>query len=250
MIRSESELVQDKSRCLIHSKDKLIEIKLGGKIIKRCGYGLQEESVCLLGLQIDENLDWKVHIKKVEKKISKGNYLLWRHSNKTSISLKKIIYESFVRCHILYCLPVWGGAKICNLKPLTKLLSKTWSKIGKRHSHTLNRLKKYKILKLEDELKIQESKIIWRWEKKVIPISLSNIIIEKHDNLRGRRFENLITNKKNSIKSCLVLRANKEILDIAKHKTKKALTTAIKKRIFDTKYVFQCIDRNCYICTH
>jgi hypothetical protein len=240
----------DKSRCLIHSKDKLIEIKLGGKIIKRCGYGLQEESVCLLGLQIDENLDWKVHIKKVEKKISKGNYLLWRHSNKTSISLKKIIYESFVRCHILYCLPVWGGAKICNLKPLTKLLSKTWSKIGKRHSHTLNRLKKYKILKLEDELKIQDSKIIWRWEKKVIPISLRNIIIEKHDNLRGRRFENLITNKKNSIKSRLVSRANKEILDIAKHKTKKALTTAIKKRIFDTKYVFQCTDRNCYICTH
>ncbi len=66
---------------------------------------------------------------------------------------------------------------------------------------------------------------------------MSNIIIEKHDNLRGRRFENLITNKKNSIKSCLVLRANKEILDIAKHKTKTALTTAIKKRIFDTKYV-------------
>jgi hypothetical protein len=56
--------------CLIHSKDKLIEIKLGGKIIKRCGYGLQEESVCLLDLQIDENLDWKVHINKVEKKIS------------------------------------------------------------------------------------------------------------------------------------------------------------------------------------
>ncbi len=43
----------DKSRCLIHSKD------------------IQEESVCLLGLQIDENLDWKVHIKKVEKKFQK-----------------------------------------------------------------------------------------------------------------------------------------------------------------------------------
>ncbi len=135
------------------------------------------------------------------------------------------------------------------MKPLTKLLSKTWSKIAKRHSHTLNRLKKYKILKLEDELKIQQSKIIWRWEKKVIPISLSNIIIEKHDNLRGTRFENLITNKKNSIKSHLVSQANKELEDISKHKTKKALITAIKKRIFDTKYVFQCTNRNCYICT-
>jgi hypothetical protein len=143
-----------------------------------------------------------------------------------------------------------GRAKICNLKLLTKLLSKRWLKICKRHSHTLNRLKKYKILKLEDELKIKESKIIWRWEKKVIPVSLSNIVIEKHDNLRGTSLENLITNKKNSIKSLLVSQANKEMLDISKHKTKKALTTAIKKRIFETKYVFQCTDRNCYICTH
>jgi len=81
-----------------------------------------------------------------------------------------------------------------------------------------------------NELKIQESKIIWRREKKVITISLSNIIIEKHDNLRGRRrFENLITNKKNSIESCLVLRANKEILDIAKHKIKKSFNNSYQK---------------------
>jgi hypothetical protein len=54
----------DKSRLLIHSRDKLVNIKLGNKNITRCGYGLQEESVCLLGLNIDENLDWKIHIKR------------------------------------------------------------------------------------------------------------------------------------------------------------------------------------------
>ncbi len=52
--------------------DKLINIKLGNKNIARCGYGLQEESVvCLLGLNIDENLDWKIHVKKVEKRYLK-----------------------------------------------------------------------------------------------------------------------------------------------------------------------------------
>ena len=69
----------DKSRYLIHSKDKLIQIKLGGKNIMRCGYNLQEEGVKLLGITIDENLDWKLHMNNVKKKISKGNYLLWRH---------------------------------------------------------------------------------------------------------------------------------------------------------------------------
>ena len=45
----------EKSRYIIHSKDKLINIKLDNKLITRAGYGLQEESVSLLGLNIDEN---------------------------------------------------------------------------------------------------------------------------------------------------------------------------------------------------
>ncbi len=69
----------DKSRFIVHSRDKLINVKLSGNSVMRCGYGLQEESVKLLGVHIDENLDWKVHITSLQKKIGKGNYLLWRH---------------------------------------------------------------------------------------------------------------------------------------------------------------------------
>jgi hypothetical protein len=101
----------DKSRFIVHSRDKLITLKLDNKIIMRCGNGLQEESVKLLGLHIDEDLSWKFHVNNVFKKISKGNYLLWRHRKKLNIETKKLIYESFVQSHILYCLTVWGGAK-------------------------------------------------------------------------------------------------------------------------------------------
>jgi hypothetical protein len=58
----------DKSRYLIHSKDKLINLKLGNTDVQCCGYGLQEESVRMLGVEIDENLDWIIHTKKVDKK--------------------------------------------------------------------------------------------------------------------------------------------------------------------------------------
>ncbi len=61
----------DKSRYIVHSRDKLINIEMEGRNIMRCGYGLQEESVKLLGVQIDENLDWKVHINSLMKKIGK-----------------------------------------------------------------------------------------------------------------------------------------------------------------------------------
>ena len=57
---------------MIHSRDKLIQIGIGNNLIPKWGYGLQEESVGLLGVRIDENLDQKIHIKQVEKRV-KGN---------------------------------------------------------------------------------------------------------------------------------------------------------------------------------
>ena len=58
----------DKSRFIVHTKDKLNNLKLGNKNIMRCGYNLQEEGVKLLGITIDENLDWKLQTKQVAKK--------------------------------------------------------------------------------------------------------------------------------------------------------------------------------------
>jgi hypothetical protein len=81
----------------------------------RCGYGLQEEGVKFLGVMIDENLDWKLQIANIKKKIGKGNYLLWRYKNKLANIMKKTVYESFIRCHVTYCLAVWGAKKTAAL---------------------------------------------------------------------------------------------------------------------------------------
>jgi len=61
----------DKSRYIIHTKDKLINLKLGGRQIMRCGYNLQEEGVKLLGIIIDENMDWKLQINQVKRKLAR-----------------------------------------------------------------------------------------------------------------------------------------------------------------------------------
>jgi hypothetical protein len=47
-----------------------------------------------------------------------------------NIKLKKVIYESFICCHILYRITIWFGAKQSMLKPLNSVLNKAWSKIG------------------------------------------------------------------------------------------------------------------------
>jgi len=48
--------------------------RLNNRNLMRCGYGLQEEGVKFLGVTIDENLDWKLQVNQVKKKIGKGNY--------------------------------------------------------------------------------------------------------------------------------------------------------------------------------
>ncbi len=237
----------NKSKYLIHSRDKLLELKLNGITLQRSGYGLQEESVKLLGLEIDKNLDWKVHIKSVTKKIGKGNYLLWRHNKKLSLSMKKMVYESFVRCHLLYGITLWGGASPTTLKPLEKVLSKIWSKIGPRRMHTLNRLNMFKILKLSDELKLQESKFIWKWDKNKVPKSLRTIIDERHDNLRGRRFNINRNWKTGNISYRLATRAGQTINYLTNFRTKQTLIKNLKKDIIRS-YSFNCRLRNCYVC--
>ncbi len=216
----------------------------------RCGYGLQEEGVKFLGILIDENLDWKLQITNVKKKIGKGNYLLWRYKNKLSNAMKKTIYESFIRCHVTYCLSAWGAKNTTSLTELKKALKKSWAKIGKRKQHTHERLIEHKILKLEDELKIAEAKIIWRWNKKKIPLGLTAIIEERHDQrLRNRQFVRDHRWSVDSIASRLASRASKEIKEIEIAKSKKGLIKKYKNKALLIDYNNPCRIRNCLICT-
>ena len=164
------------------------------------------------------------------------------------LETKKIIYESFVRTHLLYCLSIWGSAKNNIIKPLNSLLKKIWKKIGRYKQHTLNRLSTHKILKLEHELEIQESKLIWKWSKGKLPKSLGNILEEKLNNLRSRKFIIHRNSKTNSINYRLSKLASKNISEIEKATSKKTLMNSIKNRIITNNYQYTCSVRNCFIC--
>ncbi len=44
------------------------------------------------------------------------------------------------------------------------------------------------MLRLEDEIAIQESKLIQKWNSNKIPLALKPLLVEKIDDLRGKRF--------------------------------------------------------------
>ena len=236
----------DKSRYMIHSKKKDIILNLGHTAIQRVGNGLQEESVRFLGLYIDENLNWKEHCKKVISKINKGGYLLWRHKRKLSTGTKKLIYESFVRCHLLYGLIVWGpvGVKHENLK---KTLQRIYNKFGKRYEHTNRRLFENNILNLQDELALTEKCWVWKWSQKKLPNGVTHILIKRNMALRGNRF----ILKRHWLPRSISYRLSKRAITdygMLQEYTSKKQTVCKEKQKFINKYNCQCEIRNCFIC--
>lgn len=112
--------------------------------------------------------------------------------------------------------------------------------------HTNKRLTQYGILKLTDEIKLQEAKIIWKWDKKKLPKSLSTILEEKQDRLRGRRFITMRGSKPNSI-HCRLVKAAGKIEEISKCTTIENLTKMVREIALD-QYKAPCRTRNCFIC--
>jgi hypothetical protein len=116
--------------------------------------------------------------------------------------------------------------------------------------HTNQRLSEYRILNFNEELKLSESKIIWRWNKKKLPLGLKNIIVENHNRaLRNRMFIKENNWKSDSISSRLASRATREIRDIEIAKSLNGLKNKIKNNCFLVNYNTICRIRNCFICT-
>ncbi len=94
--------------------------------------------------------------------------------------------------------------------------------------HTNERLSQNKILKFEDELRLSEMKIIYRWEKNHIPLGLRNIITETNNRqLRNRHFVKNRLWKQDSLSYRLADRATKVIKEIEIAKSKNGLKNKI-----------------------
>jgi len=161
------------------------------------------------------------------------------------------VYECFIRTHLTYCISTWGAKKTSQLTELKKVIRKSWTKIGPRFQHTNERLVEHRILKLEDELRIAEAKLIWKWKKNKIPLGLKDIIeIRGQNNLRNPQFTRNINWKQDSIAYRLATRATKEHDEIYIARSKKGLVKKISNTIFLLQYNTRCRTRNCFICAH
>jgi hypothetical protein len=135
------------------------------------------------------------------------------------------------------------------LSPINSLINRIVKKIGHPYEHTLQRFKHLGILKLEDELHVQEGKLIWKWSKNQTPPGLRNILKEKNDRLRRRRFIKEKDSKSESINCRLATKAERLIATLMQCKSKKKATNVLRDELFTSKYSVSCTIHNCAVCS-
>ena len=99
-------------------------------------------------------MKWGEHAKHVCSKLARTSYALVRLKNMVPVNIKLQIYRSLFKCHIDYCLPVWGNCPSPFTKTIEKINKKTVRAItnSKYNSHTEPQLKKLKLLTFSDTI--------------------------------------------------------------------------------------------------
>ena len=80
-----------------------------------------QKSVRLLGIQLDDQLNFNEHIGILCKKAGRQLSILARLSKKLSTNAKSIMFHTFLLCHFNYCQAVWHFCSIPDMKKVEKI---------------------------------------------------------------------------------------------------------------------------------
>ena len=78
----------------------------------------RQEFIGFLGVLLDENLNWKKHIKYTENKITKNLGLLYKAKPFIERNALQVLYYSYIQTCINYANITWGSTCRTNLKKI------------------------------------------------------------------------------------------------------------------------------------
>jgi hypothetical protein len=84
----------------------------------------QVTGVTFLGMEADDRLHWKLHIDKLERKLSSGLYVLRRLKHYRNQQLLLLAYYAIVESHIRYGISLWGDSSQKNADRIFKMQKK------------------------------------------------------------------------------------------------------------------------------
>ena len=210
-----------------------------------------------LGITIDSHLNWKPHVEKISKKISKTLAILNRLKHYIPIDTLQILYNSLISPHLLYGILLWGH-KLGNIAKAQKKAIRLISQ-SRYNAHTDPLFKSLNVLKVSDLLKVQEWKFYHKYVHKKLPLYFLEGHVLRHCDIHQypTRYNNNLAIPKlkyqlsySSVKyrlPRLINQAPASILDKIHSHSLNGLAFYLK-RVFIGAYNSSCEIINCYIC--
>ena len=128
-----------------------------------------------LGVILDFRLNWRLHVQRVQSKISSVCGILYRIRNKLSRSISRTIYLALVYSYLNYCNSIWSSCNstVSNSLYITqKKIIRTIMK-KRRFEHTSPLFKKLNLLKLDDICNLNCLMYVYKTVNDIIPSPIS-----------------------------------------------------------------------------
>ena len=154
-----------------------INIQVDGKKIYRV------KIFILLGIVMNEKLDWKPHINRIAIKISKSVGILNKLKNFIPPKIRLIIYHSFIASHFNYGILVLGF-QCQNLFILQKKAVRHIS-LSKYNTHTNPLFKSLNILKIFDTFQLYQLKFFHKFLNGKLPTYFQSMPFIFNENFHG-----------------------------------------------------------------
>lgn len=149
----------------------------------------------VLGIYIDDQLNWNQQTQKIRKKANNSIRNLHRINNLIPVKHRKLLYNSLVASHYNYCDTVWSGLGVVNEKKLQITQNfAARSILGKsKHSSATEALQTLKFLPLKDKRKIHEAVYVHKALNDKAPKEVANRYKEHESkqNLRSSKHRTL-----------------------------------------------------------
>ena len=132
----------------------------------------------LLGVVIDSNLSWNLHIDYLIKKLNSRICLLKRAKAYLTFACRKMLYNALIKPILEYCCTVWGNCTVGNLHRVLRLQKRCARLIldADTHENSVKLFNKLDWLPIDDIIRIRKLCMLYKINQGHCPAYFNNYI--------------------------------------------------------------------------
>ena len=173
---------------LYHNQKQLVpnfKIELNGVEIPRVKHAK------LLGVWLDDKLNWDMHVNKPVNKLKCGVEMLQRSKNLLSVKAKKLLYFGQIHSNLSYLICIWGTMLQKGLAQKLGKIQNNAVKLIDPTSKVEDLYQKHRVLKFDDMVKVEQCKLGYKLCHGLLPKAMASNMTKDHHNeflAKGHRY--------------------------------------------------------------